>query len=93
MKPKIVLTVLAVLTLVAVIFAVTLSQRHLSLKKEAPAQARAFQVHGQIRGIDPIAKTIRISHEEIPNYMPAMTMSLPVNGSALVFTFSGCNAA
>jgi len=82
MKPKIVLTVLAALTLVAVIFAVALGQRHLPLSR-APAQARGFQVHGQIRGIDPIAKTIRVSHEEIPNYMPAMTMSLPVKDPAL----------
>jgi Cu/Ag efflux protein CusF len=83
MKPKIVLTVLAALTLVAVIFAVAPGQRHLPLSRR-PAQARSFQVRGQIRGIDPIAKTIRISHEEIPNYMPAMTMSLPVKDTALV---------
>ena len=83
MKPKIVLTILAALTLVAVVFAVALGQRHPSLTTP-PTQARAFQVHGQIRGIDPTAKTIRISHEEIPNYMPAMTMSLPVKDAALV---------
>ena len=83
MKPKLVLTALAALTLVAVVSAVTLGHRHLSLNK-SPAQARTFQVHGQIRGMDPVDKTIRISHEEIPNYMPAMTMSLPVKDAALL---------
>jgi len=83
MKPKIVLTVLAALTLAAVVSAVAIRQRHLSLNS-SPAHAHAFQVHGQIRGIDPIAKTIRLSHEEIVNYMPAMTMSLPVKDAALL---------
>lgn len=83
MKPRIVLTTLAALTLVAVVSTLTFGQRHRSLNRPS-AHLRSFQVLGQIRGIDSANKTIRISHQEIPNYMPAMTMSLPVKDAALL---------
>jgi protein SCO1/2 len=49
----------------------------------APVVRQTFQVHGTVRGVDVSKGTIRISHEAIPNYMPAMTMDLPVKGSPI----------
>jgi Cu/Ag efflux protein CusF len=69
-------------TLAAVISVVALGQRHLSLNRP-PAQTRRLPGAWPNPRIDPIAKTVRISHEEISNYMPAMTMSLPVKDPAL----------
>ncbi|MFN7141579.1 MAG: SCO family protein [Limisphaerales bacterium] len=51
---------------------------------DAPAVAQTndasnlqiFQVRGEIREIKPDGKTVRMRHEEIPGYMPAMTMDL-----------------
>ena len=83
MKPKFVLITLAALTLMATLSAVILSHRTRSLKP-SPSAARTFQVHGQIRGVVLADKTIRIAHDAIPDYMPAMTMSLPVKDAALL---------
>src|SRR6266571_2477692 len=35
---------------------------------------QVFQVKGVIKELKPDGKTVDIRHEEIPNYMPAMTM-------------------
>src|SRR5689334_10753725 len=35
---------------------------------------QVFQVKGVVKKLDPDGKTVQIRHEEIPNYMPAMTM-------------------
>src|SRR6266567_596866 len=35
---------------------------------------QVFQVKGVIKKLKPDGKTVDIRHEEIPNYMPAMTM-------------------
>src|SRR5580704_16380884 len=43
-------------------------------KKEAASGAQTFVVKGVVKRIEPDGKTIVISHEAIPNYMPAMTM-------------------
>ncbi len=37
-----------------------------------------FQVNGRIVALSPEEKSARIRHEEVPNYMPAMTMSFDV---------------
>lgn len=55
-----------------------------SSRTQAPAGTRTFQVHGQIRALSPQENTIRIAHDEIPHYMPAMTMSLPVKDPGLL---------
>ncbi len=39
---------------------------------------QVFQVNGVIVELLPAEKSVRIRHEEIPNYMPAMTMSFDV---------------
>jgi protein SCO1/2 len=83
MKPKILLPLICLLTLVAVLAAIALGRRIQSASSSA-ASVRTFQVHGQIRGLEPENKTIRIAHEEIPDYMPAMTMPLKVKDAALL---------
>lgn len=39
---------------------------------------QVFQVNGVIVEVKPAEKSVRIRHEEVPNYMPAMTMSFDV---------------
>jgi protein SCO1/2 len=48
------------------------------------AGVKRFEVLGHIRSIDASNKTVRITHEEIPDYMPAMTMPFPVKDVALL---------
>jgi len=83
MKLKIVLTILCALTLTAVLSVVALHQRN-HPSPMAIAGARTFEVHGRIRSVDASNKTVRITHEEIPDYMPAMTMPFPVKNAALL---------
>ena len=82
MKPKVILSALCALTLVAVLSVVAL-HRHNS-PTALPAGAKTFEVRGQIRSLDASNKTVRITHEEIPDYMPAMTMPFPVKDVALL---------
>jgi protein SCO1/2 len=68
---------LCALTLAAVLSALAFARQ--SESNSGPAgHPRTFQVHGQIRAVDLTGKTVRIAHEEIPHYMPAMTMPFPV---------------
>lgn len=48
------------------------------------ADEQHFHVRGEIRGIDSETGQIRIKHEEIPNYMAAMTMPFDVRDKALL---------
>jgi protein SCO1/2 len=81
MKLKFVLTATAAVAVAAAIALVAFNHRHLT--SSAP-QARTFQVHGHVRGLNATEQTIRIAHDDIPDYMPAMTMSLPVKDRALL---------
>lgn len=51
-----------------------------------PAQivtpSRSFQVRGLVRGISLDSQTITVRHEPIPDFMPSMTMELPVRDVA-----------
>lgn len=47
------------------------------------AEPQIYQVRGEIREIKPDGKTVRIQHEEIPGYMPAMTMNLEARDTDL----------
>jgi protein SCO1/2 len=49
-----------------------------------PATAQTFQVRGQIRELDAVNRMVRIAHEEIPHYMPAMTMPFAVKDTGLL---------
>ena len=52
-------------------------------KKGKEIDLVTFRVKGQVISIDPASKRITISHEEIPNYMTAMTMAFKVKDTAL----------
>jgi protein SCO1/2 len=83
MKIKIISFLIAALTAIA--SSVALS--HKPAAKAGPANAlvaRTFQVNGRIREVTPPTKTITISHEAIPDYMPAMTMPLQVKDPSLL---------
>lgn len=82
MKAKWILTLLAALTLTAILGAVVFIRRGPSSPAQ-PVPTQTFQVRGQIRGLDIEHQVMRIAHEEIPDYMPAMTMPLPVKDPAL----------
>ncbi len=70
------------LTLAAVIAVVVFSRHQPSM---TPADGvKRFEVLGEVRSVDAADKSIRIKHEKIPDYMPAMTMSLPVKDTALL---------
>lgn len=82
MKPKVALIGFCALTLGAVLTAMVFSR---NFRSDAPiANVRTFQVHGRIRSVDPANKTVRIAHEAIPNYMPAMTMPFAVKDQSLL---------
>lgn len=83
MKLKIVLTILCALTLTAVLSVVALHHRN-HPSPIAIVGARTFEVHGRIRSVDASNKAVRITHEEIPDYMPAMTMPFPVKNTTLL---------
>jgi len=44
-----------------------------------PAKQKRFDLRGKVISVDKIAKTAKIEHEAIPDYMPAMTMDFPIH--------------
>jgi protein SCO1 len=82
MKLKIIL--ICALTLTAVLGVLALHQRNQRPAQVALADPKTFEVRGQVRSIDVPSKVVRITHEAIPNYMPAMTMPFSVKDSALL---------
>jgi protein SCO1/2 len=52
------------------------------LPAEAKTNLQTYQVKGVIKELLPERKKVRIAHEEIPNYMEAMTMMLDVKEAA-----------
>lgn len=83
MKTKAILIGLGAVAAVISFIAVAIGRSHLPAKTELPG-AKTFEVHGQIRSVDTVNKIVRITHEAIPNYMPAMTMPFPVKDAALL---------
>jgi protein SCO1/2 len=49
-----------------------------------PEPVREFQLHGQILAVRPQERQVVIRHEEIPDFMAAMTMPFPVQDAALL---------
>jgi len=56
----------------------------LQRKAEPVFPQKRFHVRGEVRGVDSAAKSIRIKHEEIPDYMAAMTMPFEVRDTTLL---------
>lgn len=79
---KILVGLCALATAVSVAVLVS-SRRHETAKPQA-GDIKRFEVHGQIRSVDQVNKIVRITHEEIPDYMPAMTMPFSVKDAAVL---------
>src|SRR5689334_5010689 len=48
------------------------------------SNARTYQLTGQILVVKPETKEVLVKHEDIPGFMPAMTMPYVVNDAALI---------
>ena len=85
MKTKVFFSLIIALTAGAIASSIALTHRSAAKARAAKATAaRTFQVNGRVREITPATKTVRVAHEEIPDYMPAMTMPLQVKDAALL---------
>jgi len=71
------------LTLLAVFSMMALGRRNQPIAQRNCA-LQIFEVVGQVRSLDLLNKTVRISHQEIPDYMPAMTMPFAVKDAKLL---------
>jgi protein SCO1/2 len=47
-------------------------------------EARTYEVRGQVLGVDPQKQEVLMKHEDIPGFMPAMTMFYKVQDPALL---------
>jgi protein SCO1/2 len=48
------------------------------------ATEEVYEVAGEVRGVDAAVRQVKIAHEEIPGFMPAMTMSFDVASAELL---------
>lgn len=83
MKPRTILLALCALTLLAVLSVMALGHRNPPAASRV-SDVRTFGVFGQVRSLNLPNKTVRISHEEIRDYMPAMTMPFTVKDVTLL---------
>jgi protein SCO1/2 len=83
MKTKVILAGLGLLTLVGVSSVLVLRQQP-STTAAVNAGVKTFVVRGQVRSLDLTHRTVRITHEAIPDYMPAMTMPFEVKDVAVL---------
>src|SRR5262245_21059269 len=68
--------------LVAILILATSCEKPKSASPPAEtASQQTFQVHGVVLEVKPSEKTVRIRHQEIPGYMPAMTMPFEVKNT------------
>lgn len=54
----------------------------------ASPDAKRFPLRGKVVSVNPSKKTASINHEEIPNYMEAMTMDFPIRDADILSTMS-----
>jgi protein SCO1/2 len=66
---------------VAALFAFLLASGVRALAVDVAADARAYPLRGEIVGVRPARQTLLVHHEEIPGFMPAMTMEFAAPGS------------
>lgn len=79
MKPGRIIALLVLLTVLATAAAFLLRSRNTAVARGTPAgstvqQEQVFTVRGRVVSLDEHSGIVKIAHEEIPNYMPAMTM-------------------
>lgn len=86
MRFRIALLTLCGLTVVSLAAALVLHRAAQNAARQTPATAhvRELEVKGQIRSLEPGGTTVVIAHEEIPDFMPAMTMPFTVKDAALL---------
>jgi protein SCO1/2 len=85
MKTKVFFFLMLVLAAGAIASSMALNHRHIAKARTTTATSlRTFQVSGRVREITPATKTVTVAHEEIPGYMPAMTMPLQVRDASLL---------
>jgi len=79
MKTRTILITFTALTLAVVVSAIAI-HRQVPASKLALEQAgeQSFDVKGRVISIDPGGKTVHIAHEDIPDFMPAMTMPFTI---------------
>jgi protein SCO1/2 len=78
MKLKVSLLVFVAVALCAALLVVKAHRSPAPVSIEKAPQL-TYQVHGTVRGVS--HGSVRIAHEAIPDYMPAMTMDFPVKDS------------
>lgn len=83
MKAKTIVIGLCAVTAALSLIAVVIGRSH-TPAKTAVSDAKTFEVRGQVRSVDAVNKIVRITHEAIPDYMPAMTMPFPVKDATLL---------
>jgi len=76
------LIVAAAVTAAGIVMAMAIQRP--SPRADAATVEQRFHVRGEIRELDAAARSIRIKHEEIPNYMAAMTMAFDVRDKSLL---------
>jgi protein SCO1/2 len=81
MKPTVVLLSLGVLAASAMVSVMVLRPHHPAIAEDA---GRTFHVRGIVRDVRPEDRSLRIAHEEILGYMPAMTMPFSVRSASLL---------
>src|SRR5882762_129539 len=67
-------TVLFLIIALSVVGGCSRSQNENSARSTTGSN-RVFQVKGTVKDLNPNGKTVSIRHEEVPNFMPAMTMA------------------
>lgn len=80
MKLKVQIPIFAVLILCGITFGFL---RLRTPSAAAPAARLTYQVHGTVRSVETSKGIIRITHEAIPDYMPAMTMEFRIKDSPI----------
>jgi protein SCO1/2 len=63
---------------IAALFCLTVALVGCDRSKSADSSARVYEVRGIIRGFAPDRSTVSIEHEDIPGFMPSMTMPFSV---------------
>ena len=83
-RTEVIIAPLLAVTLVAVVTAIVVARHTKAPSAAVERGTQHFQVKGVLRAVDLKLNRLRIEHEEIPNYMPAMTMWLPAKRADLL---------
>ena len=83
MKLYLAFLVLCGVTLAAIVSATLIYHHHQSMVVPAPSN-QVFEVRGQIRTLEADGTTVRIAHEDVPGFMPAMEMPFTVKDPSVL---------